>query len=677
MPQPAADRDERNNRLRRAPLSNAVRILVSESHSFLSRALPRSNSRSAPRIPETNPTAELQPKRILCVPSGADYSQPLECKIPRKLNSVGVLMSLKRVGLLAAFVVLIVLWSACGQVYRPVVLPCSLGGLPNCPIETPPAPTAFHAVFGISLNVPNYPGNAMQIDVGGDSIIGETPSSDASAPNIGDNPTHAATLPNNSAVFVASAASLVPGGVDEVSTFAPATSSISGGGLGQVSNIPLPPGSLPVFLNTTEDGNMYVANFGSNSVGKINVADNAEILSGLVGTNPVSMAEIPNGQKLYVANQGDNSISDVNPLDLTSTLVPGFTGTTPVWVVARNDSQKVYVLSQGSGQVVTIDVATDAVTSSLPVGAGANYLFYDSNLNRLYVTNPITSTLYVFSISGGANDTPALLTSIPFTAGSAACPSGCLPSSVTALADGSRFYVASYRIAAACPDPLAGTSGACVVPGVAVFNAPNFTLKTTLTLLTDPPFSANLNTKQYQYAVPATSSCAPAVFPATYSPATVRFRVFTAASLDSSRVYVSMCDAGAIAVINTLDNNANNPTNNSTPADTLITDLPAAFSVCTAANCSGVTPITAFSITSNVVTFQAANSFRGGEKIFVSGLTTGTYLNSNIFTVLPTGLSASQFECFFTHANVPSIGVSGTATVEPPSQSPIFLLPGQ
>jgi YVTN family beta-propeller protein len=589
----------------------------------------------------------------------------------------GVPMSLQRVGLLAAMVVLIVLWSACGQVYRPVVLPCSLGGLPNCPIETPPSPTAFHAVFGISLNVPNYPGNAMQIDVGGDSIIGETPSSDASAPNLGDNPTHAATLPNNSAVFVASAASLVPGGIDEVSTFTPATESITSGGLGPVGNIPLPSGSLPVFLNTTENANIYVANFGTNSIGKINTADDALILTGTVGTNPVSMAEIPDAQKIYVANQGDNSISDVNPLDLTSTLVPGFTGTAPVWVVARDDSQKVYVLSQGDGQLATIDVATDAVTSSLPVGAGANYLFYDSNLNRLYVTNPVTSTLYVFSISGGVNDTPALLTTIAFAAGSAACPGGCSPSSVTALDDGSRFYVASYQTAATCPDPLAGTPGACIIPSLAVFNAPNFTLKTTLTLLTDPPFSANLSSNQYQYAVPATSTCAPAVFPATYSPATVRFRVFTAASVDSSRVYVSMCDAGAVAVVNTLDNNANNPTNNSTPADTLITDLPAAFSVCTASNCNGVTSITAFSVTSNVVTFRAANTFRGGERIFVSGLTTGTYLNSNIFTVLPTGLSASQFECFFTHANVPLTTGSGTATVEPPSQSPIFLLPGQ
>ena len=483
-------------------------------------------------------------------------------------------MSFRRAGRLAAMVAPIVLWMACGQVYRPVVLPCSEGGLPGCPVEAPPAPANFHAVFGISHNVPSYPGGAMQIDVGGDSIIGETPSSDKSAPNLGDNPTHAAILPNKSQVFVASAGSLSPGGVDVVSAFTPAFQSSTATGLGAVTSIPLPVGSLPVFLNTTQSGFIYVANFGTNSVSAVNTTSNAVVNTAVVGTNPVALAEIPNGLKLYVANQGSNSVSSLNTVDLSSNVVTGFTGIAPVWMVARSDSQKVYVLTQGDGKLVTIDTATDTVTSSLPVGAGVDFIFYDPNLNRLYVTNPVTSTVYVFSVSGGANDTPLQLAAISFASGSAPCPSGCLPTSVTALPDGSRFYVASYQMAASCPDPFVGASSACVIPGLAVFNANNFTLKTTLTLLTDPPFAAKLNTNQYQYAVPPVAACTSA---ALYSPSTTRFRVFDTAAQDSSRVYVSMCDAGAIAVVNTTDNNANNPGSPSV-ADTVVTDLPAAFS---------------------------------------------------------------------------------------------------
>jgi YVTN family beta-propeller protein len=472
------------------------------------------------------------------------------------------------VGWLAAMVLLTLLCLSCGQVYRPVVIPLS---------TTPPTPAGFHTVFSISANVPTYPGGAMQIDVAGDSIIGETPTSDKSAPNLGDNPTHAVALPNNTRVFVTSAGSVLPGGVDVLSSFSPAFQSTTATGLGAVTTISLPAGSQPVFANTTQSNAVYVANYNSNSVSAINTSLNVVSNTAPVGAHPVALAETPNGLKLYVANQGDNSVSSLNIGDLSPNVITGFTGTTPVWVVARADSQKVYVLTQGDGQLVTIDTATDTVTSSLPVGGGANFIFFDPHLNRLYVTNPVTGTVYVFSDTGGANDTPVQLAAISFALGSTPCPTGpagCSPASVTALADGSRFYVASYQTASSCPDSFVGSSSACVIPGLAVFDAASLALKTTMTLLTNPPFGANLSAGQYQFAVPPVAACVPA---ALYSPTSTRFRVFTTAAADSSRVYVSMCDAGAIAVINTTNSNANNP-GGGTPPDTLITDLPAAFS---------------------------------------------------------------------------------------------------
>lgn len=72
--------------------------------------------------------------------------------------------------------------------------------------------------------------------------------------------------------------------------------------------------------------------------------------------------------------------------------------------------------------------------------------------------------------------------------------------------------------------------------------------------------------------------------------------------------------------------------------------------------------ITAFSITSNVVTFTAANTFIAGQPVTISGLSTGTYLNSATLTILATGLSSSQFEANFIHANVGNTSDSGTAT---------------
>ena len=329
----------------------------------------------------------------------------------------------------------------------------------------------------------------------------------------------------------------------------------------------------PVFVGSTQNNAMYVANYNSGSVAVINTLLNAVTNSALVGAHPVALAETPNGNKLYVANQGSNAVSSLNTVDMSQNAVTGFSGITPVWLVSRSDSQKVYVLTQGDGQLVTIDTATDTVVNTVPVGAGANFIFYDPHLNRLYVTNPSTSMVYVFSTTGGAKDTPIQLSAISMTAGpNSPCPSGCSPSSVTALRDGSRFYVASYEVATSCPDSVVGSSSACVIPRLTVFDANSFAVKTALTLLSSPPFASNPSTHQFQYAVPPVASCAPA---ALYAPGTTRFRVFTTASVDNSRVYVSMCDAGSIAIVTTTTSSIS-PGGN-TP-DTLVTDLAAPFS---------------------------------------------------------------------------------------------------
>jgi YVTN family beta-propeller protein len=502
--------------------------------------------------------------------------------------SFGVLMSLRRVGRLVAMVFSTLLWAACGQVYRPVVLPCTVGGIPGCPVQTPAIPANFHAVFALGTNAPNNPGGALQIDVSGDSIIAETPTSNQSQFNLGDLPTHAGIIPNFSRVFVASAGSVLPAGIDVVSSFTTAVQAPFATGFGPVNTIAMPTGSQPVFVNTTQNNAVYVANFGANSLSAINTLSNVVANTVLVGVNPVALAETPNAFKLYVANQGTNqatsSVSSLNVADLSLNTVTGFTGINPVWVVARGDSQKVYVLTQGDGQLVTIDTATDTVTSSLTVGAGANYIFFDPNLNRLYVTNPVTGAVYVFSDSNGANDTPSLLAQLTIpgltatkTATAPACP-GCsapVPVSVAALLDGSRFYVASYQTASSCPDSNVGASSACVIPILTVFDAASLTLKypkaPVLTLLTTP-FAAG------QFAVPSVASCVSPVPPALYAPGDTRFRVFTTASTDSSRVYVSMCDGGAIADINASGSNSNTSGGTAIPPDTLVTDLPEAFS---------------------------------------------------------------------------------------------------
>ncbi len=77
-----------------------------------------------------------------------------------------------------------------------------------------------------------------------------------------------------------------------------------------------------------------------------------------------------------------------------------------------------------------------------------------------------------------------------------------------------------------------------------------------------------------------------------------------------------------------------------------------------------VATITAFGISSNVVTFTAANGLTAGAWVEIQGLTTGYFLNRTIAQVLSTGLSTTQFEIALPQgwSNVATTSDSGTAT---------------
>ncbi|HKT86793.1 MAG TPA: hypothetical protein VJQ59_00050 [Candidatus Sulfotelmatobacter sp.] len=682
-------------------------------------------------------------------------------------------MSFRRVGGLAAIAVATVICISCGDVYRPVVLPVN---------PTPPNPANFHAVFGISSNAQFNPGTVLQIDVSGDTNIGTA--------NMGENPTHIATLPNNSRIFVTSAGSLNTGDNDIVTAFTPASDSTIATGLGtptifsfpnlgpgQLSGITaiseagnlvtvtlstplsqaqvngqvtisnvitsgannggyngnftitavngttlqyidsitgLAPASggeavipvplfcryLPDFVTTTQTTTVFVANYGeengpscnyssTDSVASLSVATNSisNIAYLTPGAHPVALAETPDALNLYVVNQGNNTVMDLSPVDLTTLATISVPGT-PVWAVARTDNQRLYVLAQGAGTLVPIDVATNTILPSqtnLSVGAGANFILYDKTLNRIYVTNPATGTVYVYSATGGLdpsgtpNDTPSLLSTIVMTAGSnPPCAEACSPVSVTALPDGSRFYVASYSSEPNCTDPNVGTTSPCIVPRLTVFNALSMTPKTpSSTLLAPAPSLSLLTPPQYaptQYAVPPVPACAPT---ATYTPGSTRFRMFTASAADSTHVYVSICDAGSIADINTTTSSIS--TGGSNTPDTLITNIIAPFGSCSGANCSSIATITSFSIASGVATFQAVNNFVPGNRVAISGLTSSagvTYLNGLTVTVSATGLTGTSFQAVVSAPDTSATTDTGTAVPISPPQSPIFLLTG-
>jgi len=81
--------------------------------------------------------------------------------------------------------------------------------------------------------------------------------------------------------------------------------------------------------------------------------------------------------------------------------------------------------------------------------------------------------------------------------------------------------------------------------------------------------------------------------------------------------------------------------------------------------------ITAYSITSNVATFTASNSYKAGQNVVLSGFGTSTFLNGHTVVVLSTGLSGSQFEANFTHTCSPTCSATESGSAVPPSPQTI------
>lgn len=79
--------------------------------------------------------------------------------------------------------------------------------------------------------------------------------------------------------------------------------------------------------------------------------------------------------------------------------------------------------------------------------------------------------------------------------------------------------------------------------------------------------------------------------------------------------------------------------------------------ICATTPPTGTVSITAWSITSNVVTFTASNSLVAGQTVDITGFPTSTFLNGFPMTVIATGLSGTQFE-----ANLPLAHANGSAT---------------
>ena len=361
------------------------------------------------------------------------------------------------------------------------------------------------------------------------------------------------------------------------------------------------------------------------------------------------MAETPDGQKLYVANRDDNTLTSVNTIDKSVAATLPLSGS-PQWVAARSDSKRVYVIaSNGSLTTVNSEFSSaqqDTVVATTPVAGSANFLYYDSVRNRLYIPLPATSQVAIYDVSV---DPPNLMTTINLTAapaggGTSACPpSGCTPVSATSLVDGSRTYIASYFIdsnPSDCTQMLSQPPLPCIATQVTVINAQNNTVTKSITLPLVP--------------VSTSASCGAA-----------RFRISMASSGDGSKVYVANCDGGAVSIVKTAN-------------DSFVLNLPAPASLFPTALASVTSAVQSGSTTTYTYSLTSGTPLWVGMTISVSGIQnpgdTAVNPDNGIFVV--TSLGAGTFTVNNPAGVSTTAAQTATAVGQPPAQNPVFIVAG-
>ncbi len=358
-------------------------------------------------------------------------------------------MSLKKCGaraaMLAAVIGLVLFYTGCGDYFRPVANPEPLPG-------GDPQRTA-HALV-VSSNGSST-GTAVLIDVTGDTNVA-TFSGDTF--NVGRTPVHAAA--NGGTDYIVSR--------DDFSV-ASFTLPLLGSPL-IVSKTTLDSGGEPVFVAVAQ-AKGFVA---ESALGKVvDLTTNQRIT---VGNTPVAMVATPDGTQLYVLNQGDNTVSVIFPAtdqNIATLNLPA--GAQPVWAAVSADGTRVVVVNQGTSNLSVIDTVGDAIIAPgnpLSVGAGPNYITYEATLNRFYVTSPVDNSLSIINNNVDANQcalSPALCVQKVSLAG-APCNAQ-HPISVTALADGSRAYVADDLTNSVC---VLNTTSNTFTKSIPVGTAPVF-----------------------------------------------------------------------------------------------------------------------------------------------------------------------------------------------------------
>ncbi|HEY4327213.1 MAG TPA: beta-propeller fold lactonase family protein [Mucilaginibacter sp.] len=228
----------------------------------------------------------------------------------------------------------------------------------------------------------------------------------------------------------------------------------------------------------------------------------------------------------YIANFGSHNVSVINIA--TNTVVATVpVGADPLGVSVSPDGSKAYISNEFDNTVSVINTSSNTVAATIPVGASPSGLAVSPNGSRLYVANGVSNTV---SVINTANNTAI-----------ATITMGSLPFGIAVSPDGSSVYVSNYNsntvsVINAASNLVIATISVGLKPIGIVVSADGSKV-----------YAVNQGSNNVS-VINASSNTIAATIPVGQEPTGICI------SPDGSRLYVTNTQSNTVSVINTVTN---------------------------------------------------------------------------------------------------------------------------
>lgn len=178
----------------------------------------------------------------------------------------------------------------------------------------------------------------------------------------------------------------------------------------------IPVGFFPMGIDHSPDGStVYLTLFSDDTIQVIDTSTNTLVSTASLepGAKPIAIATSPNGYS-YIANFSNATYSTLDPVSWREDKKIPLGAIFPINLAIKNDGTHAYIVNAiGPNNVKVINLSNDTITKSMNSGQQSFGIAITPDDSLVYVTNPVQSTITVFST---ALDIP--IASIPLAAGS-------------------------------------------------------------------------------------------------------------------------------------------------------------------------------------------------------------------------------------------------------------------